>query len=640
MTKISREIDLKNLVRELAHNKVDALELIREALSNARDHDARRVWLRTVKRPAPSLATDIFVINDGKGMTQEQLQAFWGVSASVKDEPARAIGYKGHGSKLFYSCRKLSVATRLNERQPWRLTELDEPLESSAQDIPSMELPTDHPLRAELEAVGLDTKVGVAVLVEGCKFHDVDRFTRRRTVESYCDWFTIVGDIRSGVFKKREEFHAFVEQPDDLSKLRVSERALHVLDVYLRINGETLYEPIGRGKAKPAADHLEPWRADSDHWFKSGRPGMAAFGHRFADHFESEAGGAKRVRDDRTALCLVAVDQFADDASYGLVMRVEGQRRQLDSYPEGSRQPRGGEFDFTERFGLWLCRDFVPVVQRNDLLARALERATEKARKRLRFDLSKTRCWQIFINHQDFLLTANRNDITNASQHEEPIVELVGTRIADALSEDSFREWIENLQRAVAATKRSKELSAIQTRLSEVTSWFKKPAKDDVDPAEAKGLEVLDVDASLRLPPPTNEQELFHLYTLMSGRFRMPLRVIDYDTRFGIDAIAQVQDAALFPSPIAYARVEFKQTVRANVAIGHFFDAIDAIVCWTVSGGSGALPEAGDTPLPGQLDKRAHPRLPSKLDTHEVTYQDEHGKKRVIPVLVLRRAFA
>ncbi|WP_404364850.1 hypothetical protein ACIHQR_31720 [Corallococcus coralloides] len=44
---IKRKIDAKNLQRELAENKVDALELIREALSNAKDHGATQIWIRT-----------------------------------------------------------------------------------------------------------------------------------------------------------------------------------------------------------------------------------------------------------------------------------------------------------------------------------------------------------------------------------------------------------------------------------------------------------------------------------------------------------------------------------------------------------------------------------------------------------------
>lgn len=72
--KVERKINHKNLLRELANNKVDALEIIREALSNARDHGAGQVWIRTYKGPAPEHRVDIFIYNDGEGMPHDQLE--------------------------------------------------------------------------------------------------------------------------------------------------------------------------------------------------------------------------------------------------------------------------------------------------------------------------------------------------------------------------------------------------------------------------------------------------------------------------------------------------------------------------------------------------------------------------------------
>jgi hypothetical protein len=160
MAKIKREVNFKNLVRELAHNKVDALELLREALANARDHGASRVWIRSVRGPAPTLATDLFVMNDGEGMSHDQLRAFWGVSSSVKEDPTRAIGYKGHGSKLYFSCRRLSVATRRDNSGQWTLTTLEDPLDSDSREIDSTSLPSSHRLAEELASVKLDKLSG------------------------------------------------------------------------------------------------------------------------------------------------------------------------------------------------------------------------------------------------------------------------------------------------------------------------------------------------------------------------------------------------------------------------------------------------------------------------------------------------
>ncbi len=637
MSTIHRKIDRRNLVRELANNKVDALELVREALSNARDHGATSVWVRSVRGAPPTLAIDVFIINDGEGLDTAQLEAFWGVSTSVKPPGQNAIGYKGHGTKLYFASRRLSVASRRDGEDGWNLTTLDNPLESANTEVEQSALPPDHRLAKELADVGLLGRAGVAVLVEGCQFRDApDRFMSRRPIESYCDWFTVVGDVRSGVFQTRAEFHEALFQNKEISRLRVHESPLIPMTVHLRVNGEDRYYPLGFGPNKPASQFLVPWKDDAQKWEKT-KPGLAAFGHRFADHHEAER-GSLRVRDDLTALCLTPADAFMDESPYAIVLRVEGQRRQLQWYLEGSRQPVGGEYEFDERFGLWLCKDFVPVVQRNDLLEIALTRATEKVKKKLRFDLSRKRFWQVFVNHQALVLTANRNGMANVREHEEKIVNLVADRIAAALREDSFREWIENLQRSVVHGKRSKEIEAMTDRVDSVTQWFKKGV-NEVEPTQIEGLDLLAEDASLRLPKPQNEQEVFHLYTILSGRFHVPLRVIEYDTRLGVDAIAQVIDRKLFDPPKAYARLEFKYQLQGNRAVGHFFDAIDAFICWSVPS-SGSLPEAGDDPFTGTLRKRAKPRLASGLDAYEVEYTDAKGQVRVLPVLVLERVFA
>ncbi|MFY2560215.1 hypothetical protein ACN469_21575 [Corallococcus terminator] len=636
MTRIHRKIDQRNLVRELANNKVDALELIREALANARDHGASSVWIRTARGAPPLLPIDVMLINDGDGMTEAQLEAFWGISASVKPPGGSAIGYKGHGTKLYFAARRLSVASRVEGATEWTLTTLDNPLESDSKDVEQVSLPSEHPLYKELSSLGLLAGKGVAIFVEGCHFRDAaERFMSRRAIETYCDWFTVNGDIRSGVFRSRAEFHDAVHQKKDLARLRTHESPLVPMTVHLRINGEDAYRPLGFGPIKPASDFLLAWKDDKDRWSKV-NPGLAAFGHRFADHHEAER-GAVRVRDDLTALCLTTVDDFMDESPYAMVIRVEGQRRQLNSYLEGSRQPVGGEYDFDERFGLWLCKDFVPAVQRNDLLQEALTSATEKVKKRLRFDLSRTRFWQVFVNHQALVLTANRNGMANVREHEERIVSLVSDRIAEALKEDAFREWIQNLQAAVVHGRRSKEIDAMNVREETVTQWFKKNG-GDVQPTQVTALDLLDDEASLRLPKPTNEQEVFLLYMVLSGRYRVPLRVIEYDTRLGVDAIAQVVEHKLFDPPRACARVELKFTLQGSRAINHFFDAIDAFICWSVSS-TGELPEAGDAPRSGTLRKRAKPLLASGLDAYEVEYSDPKGNARILPVLVLDRLF-
>ncbi len=632
MAKISRKIDKRNLVRELAQNKVDALELLREALANAKDHEAHTMWVKTVRGAGGAREPDIFIMNDGAGMGSTELSAFWGVSSSIK--PGQSIGYKGHGTKLYFASRRLHVATRRAAQDAWQLSTLERPDESDDDDVEETPLPPTHRLAKEIAAAGLSDKHGVAILVEGCSFTDAPaRFLSRRAVESYCDWFTVVGDVRSGLFRKREEFHrAIASKSGPYEALRVNEVPIRPLLVMLSINGEDVYRPLGLGTSKKDQEFLQAWSDDRKEF--GAQPGLLALGHRFADHHESQA-GARRVRDDLSSLCLLDPTSFGDDPEYAVVLRIEGHRRQRETYLEASWQGHQGEYNFDERFGMWLCKDFVPATQQNDWLREAIERAAQKKNRLSRYEVKTLRNWHVFVNYQGLNLTANRNNVSNLRDVRERVVTLVAKRIEKAFDEDAFAEWVNNLQSAVARGQREREVRQMAERAERMTKWF--GLADGVEPATVTRLARLDADESLRLPTPTNEQELFYLYAVISGAFRVPLRVLEYNTREGIDAVAQVIDEGLFTPPITTARVEFKNEISSNKTVDHYFDAVDAFVCWSI-GLVGPLREGGDSVGQGTL-RRREPKTASKIDTHEVDYTTPKGEKRVIPVLAIENLF-
>lgn len=628
---IQRRIDVPNLVKELAENKVDALELIREALSNSKDHGAKRVWIRTFKED-PRSRPSVLLIDDGEGMTDAMLSAFWGVGASQKSK--NAIGYKGHGTKLYFACKRLTVATKTKELNTWRLFSAELPAEMPGdKDIPEEGLAADTHIYKELKAINALEGTGTAILIEQLEFNDVDSLLQRRRLESYCDWFTVIGDVRSGLFDERLEFHQAIATGDKiLEALRLHESDLRPIDVRLRINGEKEYTPPGLGPTPQDKQFFEPWPKDVSA-FKE-QPGVLSLGHRFSDKNESTWGTA-RARDDLTALRLTSPHDWVSDEGYAMVARVEGHRRQRETYLEAKWQNKKGLYGFEERFGLWLCRDFIPIARRNDLLQDALNRASKRP---LQFELGNLRNWQIFINHQGFLPTANRNDISNLSDHSEQVVKLLAALLEKKLKEESFREWVSRLRAAKLSGQRDREVTEMDERREGVRKWIEgKRGDDGVDPVGIAGLELLDPEESLLMRSPTSEQELFYLYGLLSGRYKMPLHVLEYDATQGVDAIALLRSPSLISPKTTHVRVEFKYEVAAQNPIDHFFQAIDVIVCWKV-GRVGTIYEQTSDDTTGQLKRRVNSILNPPIDTHEITYQDS-GATRIIPVLEIFSLF-
>jgi hypothetical protein len=626
---VVRKLDLVNLVRELAENRVSALEIVREALSNAKDHGAGRVFIAS--RRDPPNRVSLMLIDDGEGMDHERLEAFWGVGASVK--PPGSIGYKGHGTKLYFTCARLSVATRSASDAAWVLTTLEQPLRTTAQEVTDSPLPENHPLWAALLELGLLGGTGTAISIEDLVSDDRAELLSRRHIESFCDWFTVIGDVRSGLFESRREFHRNVaERSTQLEYLRPQDAELRPIEVHLRLNGERDYRPVGLGRGAKDHEFLAAWREDVEEF--QDRPGLLALGHRFADFHESKR-GATRTGDDMSALRLTDPTSWTTDDGIAIVAHVEGHRRQRQTYLEASWQgKRDGIYGFEQRFGLWLCRDFVPVAQRNDLLRKVLDRALPR---RAKFEIRSLRNWKVFVNDQGFRPTANRNDIANHGAREARIAEALEGVLRVSLREKAFSEWIGRLQAAALERAQNREIEQIDERREEVRTWMnRKVGRDDIEIADIDSLPRLDPAHSLRLRAPRSEQELFFVYALLSGRHEMPLRLLEYDASQGVDAIGMLLAPKLVSGRDALVRVELKLEVEARNPIHHFFEAIDLILCWRVGREGEIWEETAETV--GMLRKRTSPTLSPPLDTHEIVYTAGE-RERVIPIITLAELF-
>ncbi|WP_435362354.1 ATP-binding protein [Haloarchaeobius sp. DFWS5] len=90
---------------EIASDFEDPLELLRESLSNSFDARAERVDI-TIR--SHSNGSDIIIEDDGEGMDHGNLESFFDLGNSKKTD---SIGYKGHGTKIFYKSDKIVVNT-------------------------------------------------------------------------------------------------------------------------------------------------------------------------------------------------------------------------------------------------------------------------------------------------------------------------------------------------------------------------------------------------------------------------------------------------------------------------------------------------------------------------------------------------
>lgn len=164
---------------EIASDFEDPLEVIRESLSNAYDAGATEVEIQIRDRENGS---DIVIEDDGEGMDERDLSSFFDLGNSRK---TGSIGYKGHGTKIFYKSDKIVVNTAHEGTN--RRAVMDEPWRK----LNDRELPEYEVTESEVPSRSLGTRIRIENFRSGEGF-DPSELTYNK-IEHYLKWKTIAG---------------------------------------------------------------------------------------------------------------------------------------------------------------------------------------------------------------------------------------------------------------------------------------------------------------------------------------------------------------------------------------------------------------------------------------------------------------
>lgn len=214
----------------------------------------------------------------------------------------------------------------------------------------------------------------------------------------------------------------------------------------------------------------------------------------------------------------------------------------------GYKAPQGA-YTVQERYGLWLCKDFIPVQRKNEWI-------TVKGSEYTKF--------HAFVNCQDLRLTANRGSIENT--HSEILLELKKA-VDEVYNEIQNSDWEEIQWLESAAT-------AYKTIDSENKDFERRIEK-------TKRARVADYNG-IHLIEPQMESGVFAIFMQLSshdpGMF--PFTIINYDTHSGIDVIAKAKDDIPIKTSKLYY-VEFKNYLTKD--FNHSFKNLHSIVCWDIN---------------------------------------------------------
>lgn len=175
---------------EIASDFEDPLEVIREALSNSYDAMATRVDIG-IKQDKNGRNT-LVIEDNGHGMDPSDLESFFDLGNSNKED---GIGYKGHGTKIYYKSDEIRVESIKDG------TRVQSLMERPWEKLNQRKLPT-----YSVETEATSDPSGTCIEVEGFRAglgFDPQRLTYNK-IEHYIKWKTIGG---STAWHFEDDFH-------------------------------------------------------------------------------------------------------------------------------------------------------------------------------------------------------------------------------------------------------------------------------------------------------------------------------------------------------------------------------------------------------------------------------------------------
>lgn len=489
---LSPKVDAAQEFIEIANDFANPLDLVREAISNA--FDAHATELRLAFETEVVAGETLFVIrieDNGDGMEVEELQSFFDLGNSTRRKDKSAIGEKGHGTKVYFNSKKLTVDTQKNGKR------LFATLESPSAKFHAREIPEIH----VKEEASQSDQSGTIITIYGYNNNRRAQFTHSR-LRDHVRWFTKFGSVES-IFQIEEN------------------------------NNATL--------------HLKG--LDRDEFEK------IQFGHPFPD--ESE------VVEDLFDKYLVQAPHYYcrriiktgslpnhPEIKYQSVFSVEGKyvkygvnemiRRPGHTAPDGA-------YTIQDRYGIWMCKDFIPVQRKNDWITTKGSEFTKL---------------HAFFNCQNLKLTANRGSIENTPNEIMQDIEFVVRRIYQEIIESD--EWL--------------QLDYLEEEADSYNTVERERKNFGIRTDRANRGKIADYGNTV-LVEPSRESGVYGMVVQLSviKPDIFPFSIIDYDTHEGIDLVVKANDKVpVHGSKLYY--VEFKHILEA--AFNHSFENLFSIVCW------------------------------------------------------------
>lgn len=560
----------QHTLKEIAVNREDPCELVRELTSNAYDAKATEVLVMPFLQKKGLIFFDNGVglsesLNDQKSGVVPYV-AFFSIGKTTKIK-GTGIGYKCQGSKLCFASSRVTVITRCKGESEWRMKQIDNPKQvlNEKYDLTPervaepwnvlTERVVSEPDERSMALLGnlskeffeKDFQSGTLIAVEGFDVQDYGKYFSVGSTESsylynYLRFFTAHGDVR------------------------------HLPDANSGFTSVDSTSVTTNRKSKPANLRIlmdptsETWKLET---VPHGFPYLPVTAD---DEKTASPSQVNRLRDGRFCARFATVFDH-EGQKFSLIIAVDGKRRTLDGYKQLGRQKWAGcGIPLSSQRGVFLTSHGVRVSPYNEVFR-------EDALADFDVLADDTAHYLMFIDGP-FELVTNRNSPAPESLRllKEPgFLDKVKAFLNDVTTKRPrgtvFRELVERLGQE-RTHEREEQYHKIMAKVKDSL-----PARSQFQLLDVEG-----VGDKWFIEPAVGEENMVGaLYTLFAHLVPKSSPAIGYWSRpltfsaYGIDAISCTDEKNLKDS-LQY--MEYKHTFSADIEFNHPFSITNEIVCW------------------------------------------------------------
>jgi len=208
------KIKNRSLLKEITNNVISPLEVLREAISNCYDAEAKTISI-TVYRDTYNYL-NVKIRDDGKGMKINDIHRFFNLVDSIKN--AKEIGEKGLGTKTYFKSERITLLTQTKENRAYKAI-MDQPWRHLNTNILPEYTVEDYERHSG--------KTGTSIIIKGYIVDNPEKYFNFGTIKDYILWFTEAGSYKA-YFANYTELHKHIKNMQIAPRIYIKDEILNL----------------------------------------------------------------------------------------------------------------------------------------------------------------------------------------------------------------------------------------------------------------------------------------------------------------------------------------------------------------------------------------------------------------------------